>query len=112
MAQTGIIDALRANLEAEREALLTGRFGGLGDLAEEREALLGQLQGTPAEALRDLKGNAERNRALQAAAADGIRDAMRRLQAMREAQGPIGGYTQTGDAMRIGTARTSVERKA
>ena len=114
MAEARLVDALLNNLDAEREALLTGRLGRLGDLAEERERLVTALtqNGAGAEALKRLRGAAERNQGLQEAAAEGIRQAMGRLRSLREAQGPIGSYTETGGAVQIGPDRQSVERKA
>lgn len=79
-------EALLALLEEERRLLLAADWDALEGLWPRKAAALGGLAGaTPAEGARLAEGLA-RNQALLAAAVEGVREALRRRAALREAR--------------------------
>ena len=105
--------ALEAHLEKERRLMLEGRIDGLEPLLERRLALAENLTGHADEqTLVHLRGLAERNSRLAAAARSGIQDAIRRLQQINAAQGPFETYSAGGQRQSVGPKGASVEHKA
>jgi flagellar biosynthesis/type III secretory pathway chaperone len=108
------LNEIESLLGAERNALLTGDFDALADLAERKEALIGQLAKTDAGAptLRRLRARAERNAALLEASMRGLRGISRRLSEIRRANGPLQTYGQDGAQQTLGAPTGSFERRA
>ncbi|MEM9343178.1 MAG: hypothetical protein AAGA87_09045 [Pseudomonadota bacterium] len=105
---------LDAVLEAERQALRSGQIDALASMADEKATLLDALtrKPCPPEVLTQLRQGMERNAKLAAAAAHGIRDAMTRLQDIKQAAGPISGYCDDGTRQNIGSGRPTRDLKA
>lgn len=114
MVRSSAVDRLERILETERACLLAGDIGRLDSLAADRERLLGTLrdESPDRDTLERLRQLAERNASLARAAGEGIRDAVRRLEAIRKAAGPIGSYGADGSRSAIGPARPNFEHKA
>ena len=101
-------------LDDERAALLSGELGALAGLAERKEALVRDLTDSRPEggALAALKAKSERNAELLAAAAKGVRTAMRRIGDIREANGPLKTYGRDGTQQTLGSSGGSLEKRA
>lgn len=103
--------ALAALLEEERRLLLAADWDALDALWPQKAAALGGLAAaTPAEGARLAEGLA-RNQALLAAAVEGVREALRRRAALREAQGLVT-YDAGGARMAQGAPAPRLERRA
>lgn len=113
MAEESAARRLEALMKMERQALLAGKIDAITVFEEERGRLLAEVSQTAsADALHRLRGLAERNAGLAGAAAEGIRDAIRRLGEIRGAAGPIASYSASGKPARIGESAPTLERKA
>lgn len=101
-------------LQRERDALRAGKVEDLADLLPVKEVLLAKIMSDPppAGALAGLREKAERNQELMAAAADGVRAVIEKLEAFGRAAGPIQSYSGSGAKETIGAVAPSVERKA
>ena len=102
----------RACLAEERALLKAGRIADLQAAAANREQAFADLDGASPDDLADLREMARLNGALIAAAGDGIRAALARVNELSRATGPIGSYTATGARQEIGSIRPKCERKA
>ena len=101
-------------LSDERRAVVAADFAALNELAERKESLLGRLDPNaiaPDEA-RQLKEQAERNGALLAAAARGVRSVLRRVGEIRSANGPLKTYGEDGRQQTYESGSRSLEKRA
>jgi hypothetical protein len=108
------IDRLEDYLEDERQAIRTAKLDRLFKLEKERKTVLdglGTLNGDPVR-LQKLRLRARRNGELMQAAASGIRSAIRRIEELQRATGPINSYSAEGKPRSIGTNNYTIERKA
>jgi flagellar biosynthesis/type III secretory pathway chaperone len=105
---------IEALLDDERAALLAGDFTALPGLAERKEALLEDLAGSePARGtLAALRGRAERNAELLAAASRGVRTVVRRIADIRDANGPLKTYGEDGRHRTLGSVSGALEKRA
>lgn len=96
-------------LDRERDSLLAGRLGALAGIGQEKERLFARLAQGPGSArdLERLRTRAERNQALLAAAARGIRAAQDKLGAAPAAAGSMRTYGRNGTAREIGNGPAS-----
>ena len=112
MGRDAAIARIEALLDRERRALLAGRVGEVEALIAARTALFDSLDRSadPA-ALGALARRVRENADLARAAADGLRDALRRISEIRAASGPISSYSAAGAPVRIGARPGSYEHK-
>jgi len=96
--------ALEALLTRERDSLLAGQLAALADFGPLKERLLARLAegGGSAQEIERLRLCAERNQALLAAAARGVRAVRDRLGAARSAPVATRTYASDGVASEIG----------
>lgn len=101
-------------LDDERAALLAGDLAALPGLAERKEALARDLADSPplGDALAVLRAKSERNAELLAAAAKGVRTVVRRIGEIRQANGPLRTYGRDGTQQTLGSAASSMEKRA
>ena len=114
MTDTTIVERASALLEDERAALVAADFKALEDVATRKEALFEELRRTraPEASLARLRQAAERNAALLAASARGLRAVTRRIAEIRAATGSLRTYSQDGRAQTVGAGQGSLERRA
>ena len=113
MARGDPADALRKVLLRERRILRSGKIGDLGDLMEEKTRCLARAaEIRDPETLRSLQRLAERNQALLAAAAGGLRAAASRLAQLREGLGSLSTYAEDGDRKGPPAPSSRLERRA
>ncbi|SDX82650.1 hypothetical protein [Citreimonas salinaria] len=92
------LERLKAIVEAEREALLSGDFERLTALLPDKEQALAEVEGagsTP-DSLRDLHRRVERNQALYDRALAGVRAVIGRIAELGEVKKSIGTYDSAG----------------
>lgn len=110
------LDALEDLLDAERGVIRNGDLEGISRMADLKEALLRDVAATPdlpRAQLDRLRMKADRNQQLLQAAAQGVRAAMRRLDAIRRAQKPLNTYGPNGLREPLAGQRGgSVEKRA
>jgi flagellar biosynthesis/type III secretory pathway chaperone len=106
------IESLERLLDVERHAIRAGAFAELADIIGRKEALIGTLGGVGAGRLAHLRGKAEQNQRLLAAALKGVRAAQRRLDMILRASRSLNSYDALGRARTIGSGGPSVERRA
>jgi hypothetical protein len=109
------IGAIERLAEAERSALLSGRFAALPALLVEKQALAQALSGaarTSPDALIPVLERFRANQRLIESALAGIRAAHQRLAAVRAIAEGTTAYTAEGHTRRIGATRASVEKRA
>ena len=107
------IAALEDHLEAERRCLVGGDLDGLARLAARKEALLAGLRRGAGRgpALRRLRRALDRNAALLAAAAQGLRDADSRLRQLIEGPALVT-YDGSGQRRTLDAAGPTLSRNA
>lgn len=103
-----------AVLEAERAALRAGDADSLQQIADKKAELVARLEHTrPSQAaVSRLRTEAARNEALLGGHAAGIRAAMRRLQALAQANAPIASYNGDGARAQIGPSHPDFEHRS
>lgn len=108
------LEELENYLDTEREVIRAARLSELQTLEKTREVVLAQMEDLPNDTLRlqHVRKKARRNGELLQAAANGIRSAIRRIQELRRASGPISSYSAEGEPCSIGTNNCTIERKA
>lgn len=110
------IDDLKRTLEAERSALLDGRFEDLPDTAARKEQLLDALSSGDLndmqEELQNLRQKLAANERLLSAAQLGFSQANKRLTDIREAIGQLKTYNGAGQVKSNPTNGPSVSIKA
>lgn len=103
-------------LDEERLVLLKGPLGDLAGLVERREALIAEIleQETeiPAAFLDALRGKAERNGRLIAAAIAGVKSAAAEVERIDAAQGKLRTYSAEGASVEIANARVTRDTRA
>ena len=113
MARSDTARAIEALLDREREALITGRLDGLEALHRDKTRLLaraGEIGDTAA--ARRVRDKAERNQALLAAAADGLRSARTRVANIRSGLSDLSTYSADGARAPIGPGPAKLERRS
>lgn len=107
------VSALEELLEVERRLLTGGDLDGLARLARRKEALMAGLRpgAAPEAALTRLRRALARNDALLAAAAQGVRDADRRLRELIEGPALVT-YDGSGKRRTVDAARPALSRNA
>ncbi|MBZ4022043.1 hypothetical protein CKO11_06180 [Rhodobacter sp. TJ_12] len=103
-----LIDILRL----EKDVIRNAEFGALPDLVARKEAVLVELQGTPARLLMEAQNMALENQRLLDAALKGVQAVRKRLAEIREAAKSYKSYDQNGKGRSIGAAKGSIERRA
>ncbi|WP_298563337.1 hypothetical protein [uncultured Aliiroseovarius sp.] len=108
------VNALRTLLEDERQMILNGDFRDLPALTKAKEDALSQLGESSAtqKQLAELQTIAARNQSLLTAAANGIRSARKRLEAIRDRDQGIKTYTRTGASRILSRKPSSFEKRA
>ena len=114
MARERRLQTLETALGEIGDALQSGRISDLPGLTDRLQRCLedGEPGGTNDARLARLRAATARNATLASAAADGIRDALRRLAEIRAATGPIESYGADGSRANIGPGRPTFEHKA
>lgn len=110
-----LIGAIERLAEAERAALLSGRFAELAGLVRDKQVLADGLAGATGaspDALKAVLARLRANQRLIESALGGIRAARQRLAAVRAIAEGTTAYTAEGRTRRIGAARSSVEKRA
>ena len=109
-----MIEELEDLLHKEKQALRSGNIGELFSIAASKEMLLEKLTHAQCDesSLQSLRQRLEHNASLANAAGRGLRDALKRLTALREASGPMTSYSRDGSGKLIGAPTPKWERKA
>lgn len=109
-----IVGELEDLLEKERVLILRGDLSGVFRLAREKERLLTKVMSDEsAPALEHLRGLAERNNALLASAARGIKRVTEHLRSLEDAQGDeLKTYGRDGASHAVGTAKRNLTKRA
>ncbi|PTV95205.1 hypothetical protein C8J27_105151 [Rhodobacter aestuarii] len=103
-----LIDILRL----EKDVIKNAEFGVLPDLVARKEAVLADLEGTPAPLLAQAQAMALENQRLLDAALKGVQAVRKRLAEIREAARSYKSYDQNGKGRSIGAAKGTIERRA
>jgi hypothetical protein len=105
---------LHALLTEERQAILSGAFDKLQDLAGRKEALFCELVQAEVTApnLRRIGVQVSRNQRLLAAALRGIRDVGDRLGTVREVRDNFSTYDSAGQKLTVAPPRPGFEHKS
>lgn len=115
---TRALHALDGLIDAERHAIRSGAFEGLGQLADEKARLIDavarhQVAGPDQRALLTrIQARTSENQRLLAAAISGVRAAQRRLDMIRRAARTLNSYDALGRATTIGSTAGTIERRA
>ena len=114
--QNALIRKLDALLDVERDALISGQLEMLGEIVEEKEALIEELNAAEianSDALAPVNTKVQRNQALLENALDGIRAVSKRLAELREVRRAFDTYDRRGQKSQLRTnALQSVEKRA
>ncbi|PWR01421.1 hypothetical protein DKT77_17090 [Meridianimarinicoccus roseus] len=99
-------------LTRERACLIGGRFEEIAELGQRKAALLENLAARPGEAaaLADLLARARANQRLAAAAAAGLRAAIRRLGEVERLGSGAGHYDRTGSRVPVAGGQRVLRR--
>jgi flagellar biosynthesis/type III secretory pathway chaperone len=113
MSEVTVGDVERV-LDDERAALIAGDLPALAEIVERKEVLVRGLASgeIPRARLAGLKARAERNEELLGAAAKGVRTVIRRVAEIRDANGPLKTYGRDGTQQMLGSAASSLEKRA
>ena len=111
---TAAADALEDLLDHERRLILSGQIDGLLRASGEKDRLLARLPGAGenAEVLNRLRRKADRNQKLLAAAAQGLKSAARRIEAMKTSTTSLRTYGRDGAAADLTNAPGGFDRQA
>ncbi|GAA3859025.1 hypothetical protein [Celeribacter arenosi] len=115
-----LLDLMRASralnhlLDAERDALLSGRFDALAGFEKEKERLMIQTarEKNSISTLNDLKRKSERNIRLLQAASRGLSDAKTLIVSLTRANKSLTVYGPAGAGTAIGSSGSTMTRKA
>ena len=110
-----VLNEIDMLLAQERAVLVRGQLDALASLAERKEALFARLpapEQIPAARLTELRQAAERNHALIAATARGLKSVSRRMAEIRSATGGLSTYSSSGERRTLGGASGALERRA
>ncbi len=101
-------------LDEERAALRAGHLEAIRGFSERRDALLGRVSAAGADPgeLQRVQEKIRRNSVLLDAVRGGINAAIRRINEVQKATGPIASYGANGDRREIGRSRPNWEHKA
>ncbi|GEM_PF-3588792 len=101
-------------LADENRAILTGNYAALARFATQKERILERAAHNidNNDDLARLRMLCERNNALLAARADGIKAALTRIEALRTTPDPLKTYDPQGQSREISTSSQSFTRKA
>ncbi|KPP89289.1 MAG: FlgN protein [Rhodobacteraceae bacterium HLUCCA08] len=106
MSQSRLVDRIERIIARERDALLSGDYASLSDLAAEKLELGDRLEALGADGTAQLKALAaalNRNERLLARAVDGVREAGDRLRQQAEARNALQTYGRDGKGSTIRT---------
>lgn len=108
------LNALLTILDNERKLILGGDLHALPELAQAKANALSQLKLQPLtqDQLATLQSTSARNQSLLSAAANGIRAAQKRLEALRNPDQGVKTYTRTGAAETISRPVSNFEKRA
>ncbi|NDW54576.1 hypothetical protein [Aliiroseovarius sp. PrR006] len=108
------VNALLTLLEDERQMILKGDLRDLPSLTEAKAEALSQLgqSAVTQPQLARLQALAARNQSLLSAAANGIRSARQRLDAIRNRDQGVKTYTRTGAAQVLSREASNFEKRA
>lgn len=112
MAANDPVSLLRAALEEEHAALITGRLDGLDALAARKAQLSVMVRGAGAADLDHLRAMAARNGALMQAARAGLSAAVERLGLLRGGRAELSTYDRQGRHRLIGQVARRIEKRA
>lgn len=100
-------------LASEREMLLNGDLDALARITAEKEAVLPNMRSLDPDTRARLKSEADRNHVLLGAAMRGLREAIRRINAIGSAATPMRTYTANGKRTAIEQPRMrTLEKRA
>ncbi len=112
------LEALEDLLEQEHRFLMTGNLDGACRLVSRKlrlldhPALQAPAHDTDPEPVRRIRHRAERNQALLSAAIDGVRAAMKQIEALRKGPAPLNTYGRDGRRLTLTSGGRGLERKA
>lgn len=110
------IVTLEGLLQAERHMIRQGEFGGLAELAAEKERQLARIAAArdrpDPTALADLRRRAQANLALLGAAVKGVRAARKRIDMILRASRSLTSYDRLGHTQTITGDVSTVQRRA
>ncbi len=109
-----VVDALDDLLNRERQAILTGNLDALSRYLPEKTRLLERLAGSTDDVVRlgRLRDKVDRNQALLAAVARGIKSVSRRIESMNSPATSLRTYEKGGDFQELQVNSTSLEKRA
>ena len=108
------VKALLATLSAERDALLSGKFGQLLALEDTKSAqfqTLESLQPSGAN-VQEIRTRLAENQQLIAAAIAGIKSARKRIDALQSVRSGLNVYDKSGAMATVSMIRSALEKKA
>lgn len=111
--RNSVAQTLFTLLEAERDAIRTGRLEDLTALADQKVALSLELSAMPPNRmmLRRIDRALRRNERLLTAACDGVKSAATRLAALRAVRDGLSLYTAAGDRTTVARRPDALEHK-
>lgn len=104
-------EKLRGVLGLERASLLSGAFGDLSGIAEQKHDLLARFA-PGSVGLIELHDDLQRNQALLRSAIEGLREAAQRMAELRETRDGFRAYDSYGQRATVTSIPPRMERKA